>query len=82
MHGSRMIGDALTSMFVKTSSILTMSLPKPQTPVEYIQQVLIPEAGILLIQGDLEQKRGQSVDVNIALDVMKESKKYGIEVHP
>lgn len=59
-------------MFVKTSSILTMSLPKPQTPVEYIQQVLIPEAGILLIQGDLEQKRGQSVDVNIALDVMKE----------
>lgn len=72
MHGSRMIGDALTSMFVKTSSILTMSLPKPQTPVEYIQQVLIPEAGILLIQGDLEQKRGQSVDVNIALDVMKE----------
>lgn len=72
MHGSRMIGDALTSMFVKTSSILTMSLPKPQTPVEYIQQVLIPEAGILLIQEDLEQKRGQSVDVNIALDVMKE----------
>lgn len=72
MHGSRMIGDALTSMFVKTSSILTMSLPKPRTPVEYIQQVLIPEAGILLIQEDLEQKRGQSVDVNIALDVMKE----------
>ena len=50
--GSAVIQDALSTMFLHTG-ILTNALTTPQLPLEYLQQVLVPEAALVLIRQDL-----------------------------
>ncbi|KAI7878920.1 hypothetical protein K492DRAFT_208630 [Lichtheimia hyalospora FSU 10163] len=50
--GSAVIQDALSTMFLHTG-MLTNALTTPQLPLEYLQQVLVPEAALVLIRQDL-----------------------------
>ncbi|CDH48516.1 hypothetical protein RO3G_09472 [Lichtheimia corymbifera JMRC:FSU:9682] len=50
--GSGVIQDALSTMFLHTG-MLTNAMTKPQLPLEYLQQVLVPEAALVLIRQDL-----------------------------
>ncbi|KAF9537917.1 hypothetical protein EC957_007509 [Mortierella hygrophila] len=52
--GSSKIVEVLVKMFIETQ-ILTNESARPQVPIEYIQQVLVPETGVRLI---LEDRRG------------------------
>lgn len=57
------------------SSILTDHLARPMDVEGYLRRVLVPEAAICLIQED------QDCDRKTAIDVMEESKPYGLAVH-
>ncbi|CAB5369155.1 unnamed protein product [Rhizophagus irregularis] len=50
-RGAIVIAETLRKLFIDTK-ILTKSLTIPQTPMEYLQEVLIPEAAVRLIQED------------------------------
>ncbi|KAG1251223.1 hypothetical protein G6F68_012388 [Rhizopus microsporus] len=47
--GSVAISDALTKLYLQTG-LLTKEITKPQLPLEYIQQILVPEVGLRLIR--------------------------------
>jgi hypothetical protein len=75
-------------MFIETE-ILTNEAARPQGPIEFIQQVLVPETGIRLI---LEDRRSCSVDggegegdasisVEEAQAIMLDSVEFGNYVH-
>lgn len=68
--------QALFSLFLETS-IITINNVKPLTPVEFIQQILVPEAGLRLIRQD----RGGKIDLEEAKRIMKESEEYGSIVY-
>ena len=51
-------------------------MTSPQTPMEYLQEVLIPEAAVRLIQED-----NMGITVEKAREVMLESVKFGEYVH-
>ncbi|KAL1927697.1 hypothetical protein VTP01DRAFT_3518 [Rhizomucor pusillus] len=44
-------------------SPMQLAASKPQTPELFLQEVLVPEAACLLIQEDLEQSKGYSIDI-------------------
>lgn len=67
--------EALEKMFIKTN-YLDKEKTSPLTPVEYMQQVMVPECGIRLIQQDLNLK-----DLEESSKVMKESSEYGSIVY-
>lgn len=50
MKGAQYIMEALNNLF---ASMLKPEDTLPQTPAEYIQEVLVPEAGLRLIREDL-----------------------------
>lgn len=54
-RGSVAISDALTKLYLQTG-LLTKEITKPQLPLEYIQQILVPEVGLRLIREDLLAK--------------------------
>jgi hypothetical protein len=58
------------------TNILTMDMTKPQEPVEYLQQVLVPETAIRLISQD----RG-GIPLDEAKKVMEDSIEFGMYVH-
>lgn len=58
------------------TNILTMDMTKPQEPVEYLQQVLVPETAIRLISQD----RG-GISLDEAKKVMEDSIEFGMYVH-
>ncbi|GAN02066.1 conserved hypothetical protein [Mucor ambiguus] len=74
--GSDVIMQALFPLFVETS-IININNVKPLTPIEFIQQILIPEAGLRLIQQDRDGK----IDLEEAKRIMKESEEYGSIVY-
>ncbi|KAI7896064.1 RTC4-like domain-containing protein [Mucor mucedo] len=74
-RGSHYILEALDKMFVKTD-YLDKQKTSPLTPVEYMQQVMVPECGIRLIKQDLNLENLQE-----ASKVMKESSEYGSTVY-
>lgn len=53
-----------------------MDMTKPQEPVEYLQQVLVPETAIRLISQD----RG-GISLDEAKKVMEDSIEFGMYVH-
>lgn len=53
-----------------------MDMTKPQEPVEYLQQVLVPETAIRLISQD----RG-GIPLDEAKKVMEDSIEFGMYVH-
>ena len=62
-------------MFISTN-ILTRSLSDPQTPMEYIQEVLLPEAAARLIQEDYRE-----ISIEKAHEIMFQSVQFGAYVH-
>ncbi|EPB92162.1 hypothetical protein HMPREF1544_00987 [Mucor circinelloides 1006PhL] len=76
VKGTDAIMQALFSLFLETS-LITINNVKPLTPIEFIQQILVPEAGLRLIRQD----RGGKVDLEEAKRIMKESEEYGSIVY-
>ncbi|KAL0083535.1 RTC4-like domain-containing protein [Phycomyces blakesleeanus] len=75
--GAAIMQKVLDTMFVKTN-ILTHETAAPQLPMEYLQQVLVPETAYRLIREDLAKQGLESQD---AKQVMKESSEFGSVVH-
>jgi len=65
----------LRRLFIDTK-ILTKSLATPQTPMQYLQDVLIPEVAVRLIK---EDNRG--ITIERAHEIMLESVTFGEYVH-
>ncbi|RCH86958.1 hypothetical protein CU097_008141 [Rhizopus azygosporus] len=92
-RGSAVITEVLSKLYLQ-SGILTKELTQPQLPLEYIQQVLMPEAGLRLIRQDLlnKSRRGHTsifhalpIPPNLtetAEKVMTESREYGAAMFP
>ncbi|KAG1450084.1 hypothetical protein G6F56_008453 [Rhizopus delemar] len=96
-RGSAAIISALSKMYLH-SGLLTKETTKPLLPLEYIQQVLVPEVGIRLIREDLVAKstKGKSKQTSIldfarkvppnltetAEKTMTESREYGTAMFP
>jgi hypothetical protein len=70
------------------TGLITYEKTRPQLPLEYIQQVLVPETGWRLIQDDLVQSgeatgKGQNIDsAQRAMDLMEQSSDFGTKVYP
>ena len=68
-------------MFIE-SNVLTHELAQPQKPIEYIQQVLVPEAGLRLIVEDRETLSGQgAISLEEAREIMMDSVEFGNYMH-
>jgi len=67
-------------MFIETN-ILTYDLAHPQRPSEYVQQVLIPEAGLRLIAEDQKNIGLDEVSLEEARAIMAESVEFGAYMH-
>ncbi|KAF9403188.1 hypothetical protein BGX21_006371 [Mortierella sp. AD011] len=75
--GSAELSKILAKLFLETS-ILTYDLAHPQKPIEYIQQVLVPEAGLRLIVEDQANIDANNViSLEKARTIMLESVEYG-----
>ncbi|KAF9193416.1 hypothetical protein BGZ50_007488 [Haplosporangium sp. Z 11] len=72
--GSAEIFKILAELFLETH-ILTSEQAHPQKPVEYVQQVLIPEVGLRLIAED------KGISFEDARQVMLESVEFGSYMH-
>ncbi|KAF7721809.1 hypothetical protein EC973_004102 [Apophysomyces ossiformis] len=86
--GAAVIFDCLSSMFLHTG-ILTPEKISPQLPLEYIQQILVPEAGFRLIRDDMIKNAKKTSCFSPLHDwstearkVMKESSEFGSLIHP
>ncbi|CAO3652861.1 unnamed protein product [Mucor fragilis] len=81
--GAAVILKALTKMYINTG-YLRKHLKSSQLPLEYLQQVLVPEVGFRLIREDLQKgKRAPVSDLNAkAKATMKESAAYGNAMFP
>ncbi|KAI8976850.1 hypothetical protein BDB01DRAFT_802776 [Pilobolus umbonatus] len=96
-RGLSIILDILSRLFIE-SGVLTKEKSAPQLPLEYVQQVLIPEVGYRLIRQDLQSnyaKRSVSgllshtssmrvlpEATQKAKIVMEESRDYGNAIYP
>ncbi|KAF9954859.1 hypothetical protein BGZ72_004233 [Mortierella alpina] len=78
--GSAEMFRILATMFIE-SQILTPERAHPQKPVEYIQQVLIPETAMRLIQQDRIVLHQRDVTLEEAQEVMTRSVEFGGYVH-
>ncbi|KAK4512753.1 uncharacterized protein ATC70_003459 [Mucor velutinosus] len=76
IKGADAIMQALFPLFLETS-IININNVKPLTPIEFIQQILVPEAGLRLIRQDRDGK----IDLEEAKRIMKESEEYGSIVY-
>lgn len=80
--GSIVILNALTKMYLDTG-YLAKHLVSPQLPLEFLQQVLVPEAGFRLIRQDMMKLKGITPNVSDrAKEVMLESIEYGSAIFP
>ncbi|KAK3808249.1 MAG: restriction of telomere capping protein 4, partial [Linnemannia gamsii] len=78
--GSTMIMEALVKMFLETH-ILTHEVTRPQEPIEYIQQVLVPETGVRLILEDRKDISDAAISMEDAQAIMLDSVEFGNYVH-
>lgn len=84
--GSSKIVEVLVKMFIETQ-ILTHESARPQVPIEYIQQVLVPETGVRLILEDRRDGVGGGgegegeLTVEEAQAIMLDSVEFGNYVH-
>jgi hypothetical protein len=65
------------SKFMLQSGYVNDKNTDPLTPIEFIQQILVPECGLRLIQQD----RNGEITLEEAQIIMKESEEYGSLVH-
>ncbi|KAG0225740.1 hypothetical protein BGW42_004111 [Actinomortierella wolfii] len=75
-RGSHELFKILGEMFLDTK-VLTKEKASPQQPVEFIQQVLIPEATIRLIAEDSITTSSTGVTLEEARKIMHESAEFG-----
>ncbi|KAG0066712.1 hypothetical protein BGZ89_006980 [Linnemannia elongata] len=82
--GSSKIVEVLVKMFIETQ-ILTHESARPQVPIEYIQQVLVPETGVRLILEDRRGDGGGEVEGELTVEeaqaIMLDSVEFGNYVH-
>ncbi|KAF9575499.1 hypothetical protein EC968_002760 [Mortierella alpina] len=78
--GSAEMFRILAAMFIE-SNFLTAERAHPQKPVEYVQQVLIPETAMRLIQEDRSLLQQREVTLEEAQEVMTHSVEFGGYVH-
>lgn len=82
--GSSVILSALTKLYMDTG-YLQKELKSPQMPLEFLQQVMVPEVGHRLIRQDLHRK-GTGAPIpglnEKSRAVMEESREYGIAMFP
>lgn len=81
--GSSVIFDVLSNLYLK-SGFLSKNLVSPQLPIEFIQQVLVPEAGFRLIRQDLIKAAADiPPECTVkAKQIMTESCDYGSAMFP
>ncbi|OBZ87223.1 hypothetical protein A0J61_04718 [Choanephora cucurbitarum] len=79
--GAAVILEALTKFYLETG-FLSRELVSPQLPLEFAQQVLVPEVGLRLIQGDLTKHKVLPNARAKARKVMEESIQYGHHIFP
>ncbi|KAI8330492.1 RTC4-like domain-containing protein [Chlamydoabsidia padenii] len=83
--GASVIQDHLATLYLHKGKLLH-SVTAPQTPIEYLQQVLIPEVGFRLIREDLinkdPTKRYHPKIDQEAKMIMSKSASFGSCVHP
>ncbi|RIA86028.1 RTC4-like domain-containing protein [Glomus cerebriforme] len=70
--GEMIIAKTLSRLFLETN-ILTSENSKPQTPVEFLHEVLIPETIVRLISQDKK-----NLSLKEARKIMRESSDYGL----
>ncbi|OAC99288.1 hypothetical protein MUCCIDRAFT_133917, partial [Mucor lusitanicus CBS 277.49] len=84
-RGAGAILKALTKMYIDTG-YMRKHLKSSQLPLEFLQQVLVPEVGFRLIRQDLNRKRRGGVPIpgltEKAKAIMKESAAYGNAMFP
>ncbi|KAG0035609.1 hypothetical protein BGZ81_005587 [Podila clonocystis] len=78
--GAERLFEILVRMFIE-SNILTYKLAHPQRPSEYVQQVLIPEAGLRLIAEDQKKFGQHDITLEDARIIMAESVEFGAYMH-
>ncbi|KAF9300382.1 hypothetical protein BGZ74_007952 [Mortierella antarctica] len=78
--GAERLLEILVRMFIEPN-ILTYKLAHPQRPSEYIQQVLIPEAGLRLIAEDQRKIGRHDISLEDARIIMAESVEFGAYMH-
>lgn len=81
--GFAVMTNALSDMYLK-NGYLSQHLVSPQLPLEFIQQVLVPEAGFRLIRQDfiIKSKTVPSDCTTKAKQIMVDSSDYGSIVFP
>ncbi|KAI8332992.1 RTC4-like domain-containing protein, partial [Blakeslea trispora] len=79
--GAAVILEVLTKLYLETS-FLSRELVSPQLPLEFAQQVLVPEVGLRLIQADLTRYKIIPDARAKAREVMEESIQYGHHIFP
>ncbi|KAF9386716.1 hypothetical protein CPB97_003420 [Podila verticillata] len=78
--GAERLFEILVRIFIE-ANILTYDLAHPQRPSEYVQQVLIPEAGLRLIAEDQKKIGLHEVSLEEARAIMAESVEFGAYMH-
>jgi len=79
--GSSELFKILARLFLE-SQFLTHEKANPQKPSEYIQHVLVPEAGVRLIAEDRRKSfSGDPISLGAAREIMMESVEFGSYVH-
>ncbi|KAF9319061.1 hypothetical protein BG003_009982 [Podila horticola] len=78
--GAERLFEILVRMFIEPN-ILTYKLAHPQRPSEYVQQVLIPEAGLRLIAEDQKKIGRHDISLEDARIIMAESVEFGAYMH-
>jgi hypothetical protein len=73
--GASIIYNSLVNLFLKTN-FLSVDMTNPLYPMEYINQVLVPETAIMLISQD----RG-GISFEDARKIMENSVDFGMYVH-
>ncbi|KAI8143122.1 hypothetical protein BJV82DRAFT_515296 [Fennellomyces sp. T-0311] len=84
--GAATILETLNVIFLHSGE-LTAKHTAPQLPLEYIQQVLVPEAGLRLIRQDIakwpeNRNLSEAQLISEASKVMNDSREFGCLVYP
>lgn len=77
------MSHTLAKLFLETN-ILTRELALPQLPTEYVQHVLVPEAGLRLIVEDRIAFTGNDqlpISLDEAREIMMDSVEFGNYIH-
>ncbi|KAI9469650.1 MAG: RTC4-like domain-containing protein [Benjaminiella poitrasii] len=82
-RGAAMMLETLSRMYMEDSNVLEDELVSQQLPMEFLQQVLVPEIGVRLIREDICRKQGVMPEMmEKAQQLMEESREFGNVMFP